>query len=330
MDMSKERESERAGGRAYKDVPFAVAFVLHLVGVLVVCALYTPLLSAELTDADSDTLLSATQRRAARKAFELAAPYLVFGAIFGAIWAGLWITVVRKFAESLIWVALVTAPLIFVIVLIAAALTGVLALALVGVIGFCLTAAYAFFIIFRQRYRIEFATLTLRTVAGVTTLCARKRPRAGAHLPSALTRSRALALARAPASFPGTLAITFAATLPAFAFQLWWVFTLVSAVFVFVRQADEQRAAAGASPAGAAGSGERFDTGISSAGNACIAYLLFANFWYAPVGAARKSRRQACCRPPLPRPSTAGAARAATQRVNRARPRCRARTGHLK
>lgn len=282
--VEEAQESSPKEKPVFRDVPFAAVFLLHLVGVFVVLGLFAPGLVADVQAAGGKTLSSSSEadnlQTAAEQAFILALPFLIFAIIFSILWAAAWIFVVKRFAETLIWVALVTTPVALLILTIALALLGITSFVLATAAFTVITALYAGWIIFYQRFRIQFATLILRNVTAVITLYGAQRVWVGGVLTATFVHCR----------FPGTILTTFIGTFPAMAWQFIWLFASLSALYHFYT------------------TGERFTytdptTGqsgelvaISADGVFALLFLIFSNYWCGGCGrrAAATWRRQQC------------------------------------
>jgi hypothetical protein len=160
------------GWRDVKDLPFAALFIANMIVVIGLSAAYVPQLEADFAeDAPRPESAAAGEVTAvASAAYRLLVPYLAFGAVFGAIWSWMWTVVVRNFTDSLVWVAIVMAPMVCLIILVSAAAVGVLTLVIIGGVGFVLTTGYACLLALDHKPSFEFARLLLARVSAVNTM----------------------------------------------------------------------------------------------------------------------------------------------------------------
>mmetsp|Transcript_10428 Transcript_10428/g.28392 ORF Transcript_10428/g.28392 Transcript_10428/m.28392 type:complete len:536 (-) Transcript_10428:646-2253(-) len=170
-DASALEAQQNKAARVYQDSEWILIFLVHL-GIMGVIA---GMWGGDTVDFFRDIQANAednaeevdqkTQDSAAA-VLRSALPYVGIGIGVALGWAVFWVSLIQRYAENLIWIALLSSPVIFGIIalfmMMQSAVAGLLAL-----IPFAVTAFYAYWIITYQRFRIEFATLMLEAVAEV-------------------------------------------------------------------------------------------------------------------------------------------------------------------
>lgn len=172
---ARARSMAIKGPRTCTDGIWAGIFLAHLALVVVLAALHVP----ELVDASrsggfeglslrpgSNTTVDPEVQAAAGDAARRAWPFFAVGLGVSFFWSLLWITIVQAFSESLIWFALVFTPFLFLVLTLWPGNPSPLASGLL----FLLTTFYACWILFTQQARVDFAKLTLKTVASIIRL----------------------------------------------------------------------------------------------------------------------------------------------------------------
>jgi hypothetical protein len=167
--LERERSAARKAARSCKDWVWIVIWLVHLGLVAWLAAAFAPeLLTDGLEDVrerEANTTMDEEVARAIGDAAKRAWPYLLIGLAVSLGWAVVWIAIVQRFAHRLIITALITTPVTFFILSI---LPGGSNTARVVTVLMCVvTAVYAYWILTSQRFRVEFARLTLVHVAEI-------------------------------------------------------------------------------------------------------------------------------------------------------------------
>lgn len=234
--------------RQYKDVEWTVIFLVQFALVVVLAFLFAPDLFSDLHDykereRDPDSGMSPEVEQALKDALSQSLPFLGVGSLIGLGWALFWISIVQRHAESLIWTALVATPLIFGVLTLAFLVMGNPAAVGFGV-AFAITAIYAGWIITSQRFRIEFAQLTLETVAGVVR------------------------------RHPGMWLSSFISILPAALWAFSWLFALAAVGTFYIKRGESFTYTDKYG-------NEREGYDIPTMGKILIAFLVLSNYWCA-------------------------------------------------
>lgn len=328
-----EDEAGAKPPRRYKDAEWAVVFLLHLLGVIAAAAVYMPELMADMAAAlseESEPRMSSETKSTVNHVMHRCAPFIVMGLSAGLGWALVWVVIIQKFASTLIWVALIAAPVMFgLLTLFLLAMGSAAALGTTFV--FLITAVYAGWIIMYQRHRIEFATLTLETVTGVIKRCVRCVCAARAHGGRVARHGSAASPPTPPRpappparSYPGTVATSFLSSVPASVWLFGWLLAVGASANHFIKRGH------GTTYTDKYGR-EREGYDISGGGKALLLFLMLSNYWCALARAPRpRVRLQALCagsgRPigsaGVPRAAAGGMARCAQRGGSGPRARC--------
>lgn len=157
--------------RSYKDVEWAVVFLAHIVGVVVIGGVYMPELVADVRagavgNGSDDMKVDPDVMRAVQHAAGLSLPFVGLGLGVSLGWALLWITIVQAYARQLIYIALFAAPVLFGALTVVMIGSGSAGAAIWPAILCAFFAYYAYWII-NQPGRVQFAQLCLTSIATV-------------------------------------------------------------------------------------------------------------------------------------------------------------------
>ncbi|KAJ1631267.1 plasma-membrane choline transporter-domain-containing protein [Pavlovales sp. CCMP2436] len=164
-------ESERKWGCAHacRDGIWAFVFLAHLALVGVLAYAHVPELVQDARDGlvgHNNPTASEAVQHAIEDAAQLAWPFVVGGVAVGFAWALAWIAIVQLAAKQFIPIALLLTPALFFVITVSPGNPSP-----IGTDIFCLMSAfYAWWILTRQRFRLEFAQLTLESVATISLL----------------------------------------------------------------------------------------------------------------------------------------------------------------
>jgi len=197
-----------------------------------------------LHDPGANATLEPQMQAALTHSAELAWPYLLVGLGVAFVWSIAWIGIVQAFAESLIYIALIATPAVFLALTLwpgnpSPVATGVF---------FIVTMFYACWIVLTQRNRVEFARLTpVATVAGVIR------------------------------THPGMWIVSLLSMVPAVAWQLAWLMTAGATFFHF--RAHGERFSYVDSRTGESREG----VSIGALGVITLVFLLLSTYWTSQV-----------------------------------------------